>query len=131
MIAAVSSELGASTPGLVGEVGGDALGRDAFLRLLITQLQMQDPLEPLKADDFVAQLAQFSSVEQLESANLQLALLQLSQGVSQSLALIGRRIATDGGGEGGLVEAVVFVDGQPKLVVGDQQVDPGDVIRVW
>jgi len=109
----------------------DGLGRDAFLRLLITQIQMQDPLAPLKAEEFAAQLAQFSSVEQLETANLQLALLQRAEATSQALLLIGRSIATQEGGAAGLVEAVVFVDGQAKLVVGDQQIDPGDVTRVW
>ena len=39
------------------------LGKDAFLKLMITQLQNQDPLNPAKNEDFIAQLAQFSSVE--------------------------------------------------------------------
>jgi len=45
------------------------LGRDAFLRLLTVQLQNQDPMEPVKNEDFVAQLSQFSSLEQLTSIN--------------------------------------------------------------
>jgi len=44
--------------------GGDT-GRNEFLRLLATQLQYQDPLNPLQNSEFVAQLAQFSSLEQL------------------------------------------------------------------
>jgi len=116
---------------LASEVTGLELGRDAFLRLLVTQIQMQDPLEPLKAQDFIAQLAQFSSVEQLESANLQLRILQHSEATSQALLLIGRSIATGEGGISGIVEAVVFADGQPKLLVGGEQVNPGDVTRVW
>jgi flagellar basal-body rod modification protein FlgD len=43
----------------------DALGRDAFLQLLTTQLAHQDPLEPQADGEFIAQLAQFSSLEQL------------------------------------------------------------------
>src|SRR6187399_3073771 len=43
----------------------DGLGRDAFLSLLVTQLQHQDPLEPQADGEFLAQLAQFSSLEQL------------------------------------------------------------------
>jgi flagellar basal-body rod modification protein FlgD len=43
----------------------DALGRDAFLQLLTTQLAHQDPLQPQGDTEFIAQLAQFSSLEQL------------------------------------------------------------------
>jgi len=113
------------------QVAGQGLGRDAFLKLLVTQIQMQDPLEPMKAESFLTQLAQFSSVEQLENTNLQLSVLQHAETTSQALLLIGRNIATKNDGVSGMVQAVVFDEGQPKLLIGVQQVDPGDVVRVW
>ena len=45
------------------------LGKDAFLKLMITQLQNQDPLSPAKNEDFIAQLAQFGSVEGIQNIN--------------------------------------------------------------
>jgi flagellar hook assembly protein FlgD len=51
--------------GSSGQTGRTELGQDAFLKLLITQLQHQDPLNPLEDKEFIAQLAQFSSLEKL------------------------------------------------------------------
>jgi len=52
------------------------LGRDAFLSLLVTQLQNQNPLEPQADGEFIAQLAQFSSLEQLEQISRDIAELR-------------------------------------------------------
>jgi len=47
----------------------DPLGRDAFLKMLLAQMEHQDPLNPMDGTDFSAQLAQFSSLEQLFQMN--------------------------------------------------------------
>jgi flagellar basal-body rod modification protein FlgD len=54
----------------------DAVGRDAFLKLLVTQLQHQNPLEPQPDGEFLAQLAQFSSLESLQDIQKDMAALR-------------------------------------------------------
>ena len=61
------------------------LGKDAFLKLLVTQLQHQDPTKPQADAEFIAQLAQFSSLEQLTD---------ISQGVDALVANIPAKSAT-------------------------------------
>ena len=60
----------------VSQAGNGALGRDEFLTLLVAQLKHQDPLNPLESHDFTAQMAQFSSLEQLFDVNASLAGIQ-------------------------------------------------------
>ncbi|MDQ2889522.1 MAG: hypothetical protein M3R65_03065 [Gemmatimonadota bacterium] len=53
----------------ITNAAGGAMGKDQFVHLLVTQMQNQDPLNPMDGKDLAAQLAQFSSVEQLINAN--------------------------------------------------------------
>lgn len=76
-----------------------ALGSDVFLRLLVTQLQSQDPTNPVKNEDFVAQLAQFTTLEQTTSTNKLLEKLidQDTQRTQLDLVnLIGRTVVSEG-----------------------------------
>ncbi|MDH4192792.1 MAG: flagellar hook assembly protein FlgD [Nitrospirota bacterium] len=75
------------------------LGSDVFLRLLVTQLQSQDPTNPVKNEDFVAQLAQFTTLEQTTSTNKLLEQLigQDTQRTQLDLVnLIGRTVVSQG-----------------------------------
>ena len=64
--------------------GGGALGKDAFLALLVTQLQNQNPLEPQADGEFLAQLAQFSSLESLQVIKEDIAALRFMFEVAAS-----------------------------------------------
>ena len=75
------------------------LGEDAFLRLLVTQMQYQDPLDPQENEEFVAQLAQFSQLEQLTDANSSLETLYLaiaSMNNASMTQLLGRDVVAYG-----------------------------------
>ena len=75
------------------------LGKDDFLKLLVTQLRCQNPLSPLNNTEFTAQLAQFSSLEQLNNMNMQLHDLLLFQNSLQNTltnTLIGRKVKISG-----------------------------------
>jgi|MDSW01.1.fsa_nt_gb flagellar basal-body rod modification protein FlgD len=79
--------------------GGDDLGKAEFLQLLTAQLQHQDPMNPQKDADFVAQLAQFSNLEQAISQNEKLEQLQMSSSAlvsSTTTDLIGREVLAKG-----------------------------------
>jgi flagellar basal-body rod modification protein FlgD len=75
------------------------MGKEAFLKLLITQLQYQDPLNPADSTEFTAQLAQFSSLEQLSNVNENLNTLKLYQASinnAQAVSFIGKDIVSKG-----------------------------------
>jgi flagellar basal-body rod modification protein FlgD len=77
----------------------EILGKDDFLNLLIAQLQNQDPLNPTEGTEFTAQLAQFSSLEQLSNINGNLEnmeLFQASMTNSQAVSYIGKEITARG-----------------------------------
>jgi flagellar basal-body rod modification protein FlgD len=93
MVDPVSSS-GATSGGLAAAFGGNkSLGKEAFLKLLVAQLKHQDPLKPQDDSAFVAELAQFSSLEQTMGINDRLDLLSAqSQGLqnSQVTSLVGK-----------------------------------------
>ncbi len=75
--------------------------RDAFIKMFLAQLEHQDPLNPMEGSEFAAQLAQFSSLEQLYNANENLEALstaQDNQARYEALSLIGKEVLAEGSG---------------------------------
>jgi flagellar basal-body rod modification protein FlgD len=96
---AIQSSAGGFTGALTGSSAASSMGKEDFLKLLVAQLANQDPLSPMENTEFVAQLAQFSNLEQLMGVNTNLELLQVAQTAmtnSQVASLIGREIEARG-----------------------------------
>jgi flagellar basal-body rod modification protein FlgD len=92
-----TNSLAAATSGATGD---KALGKDAFLQLLVTQLKNQNPLDPQDNSAFVAQLAQFSSLEGITTLNDSVTSLSSSYKSSQALqasSLVGRSVVAQTG----------------------------------
>ena len=102
--------------------------------MLILQLRNQDPMSPMDDREFIAQLAQFSSLEQLQNLTKQFEALSQTQLAGQALSLIGRKIQAldpEGGDPiSGVVTAVKFAEGVPYLMVGESKVDMSNVVSV-
>ncbi len=102
------------------------LGQQQFLELMVTQLQYQDPLEPVGQQEFIEQLAQFSVVEGVENLNLQFEDFLKLQTLSQGTELIGHNVefqdSTTGEIARGRVQETRVIEGQMMLLVNDQQI---------
>jgi flagellar basal-body rod modification protein FlgD len=88
-----------NTKTIVKTAADEVMGKNDFLKLLIAQLAAQDPLDPMGAQDFSAQLAQFSALEQMTNVNTNLELIQKLETALQntsSVNLIGKTIESNG-----------------------------------
>ena len=83
----------------VAATGDSSLGKDDFLKILVAQLQAQDPLAPMEGQEFASQLAQFSSLEQLTNVNSNLETSQafdVALSNNSAIALIGKTVDAPG-----------------------------------
>lgn len=107
-----------------------------FMNLLVTQLQNQNPLEPMDNQDMSAQLAQFSELQQLEEMNGSFGEVLESIQRDYASSLIGKDVSfSTAGVEGGMeslsgeVEEIVL-DGDIQLIIGDRRISLADVLSV-
>lgn len=99
------------------------LGQDDFLKLLVAQLSAQDPMNPQKDTEFIAQMAQFSSLEQSRTMRSDLVALRTDQQMQQANGLIGRTVFVqdnEGNLASGVVTALTMVEGAPHILVNNQ-----------
>jgi len=96
------------------------LGQDDFLKLLVTKMSSQDPMNPQGDTEFIAQMAQFSSLEQAKSMTADMAMLKAQQEVLTANGLIGRNVSVTEGDKlvaQGMVTSVAMNDGSPEVIV--------------
>jgi len=96
------------------------IGIQDFLKILVAQLGNQDPLKPMDNQEFVTQLAQFTSLQQTQEMNDKLGSLLTAQASMQSVGLLGKTIdvtSQTSGNTTGKVTALSFVSGEPRLTI--------------
>lgn len=109
------------------------LDQDDFLKLLAAQYQQQDPMNPVSDTDSIAQMAQFSTLEQTSSLLKQVTQLGTQQDTATANSYIGRTVTVDDGNGGtatGTVTGVEITDGTPRIVIGDYTYAVSSVILV-
>ncbi|MFG6148911.1 flagellar hook assembly protein FlgD [Halobacillus sp. B23F22_1] len=125
------------------KAGSDELGKDDFLKILMAQLQNQDPLDPMEDKEFVSQMAQFSSLEQMTNMSSTMEKFMESQSsipVIQYSGLIGKEVTypiydekteTVDGYKDGKVNSVSQEDGAAFLLLEDgEKVSVNEITKV-
>lgn len=115
-----------------GRTASQQLGKDDFLKLLITQLSNQDPTNPMEDTQFIAQMAQFSSLEQMTNMNESFSKMASMINSSQAAATIGRSVDIDIGDTTarGVVEATTM-GAHPQVMVNGMYYDLDKIKAVY
>jgi flagellar basal-body rod modification protein FlgD len=115
-VEAIGSELSSTTT----ELAKSSLGQEDFIKLFLTELTFQDPLEPINNREFLAQMAQFANLEQTRITNENTNNLVSMNATGQSLDLLGRQAqitTTTGADVIGTISAISFSSTGPVLTV--------------
>jgi flagellar basal-body rod modification protein FlgD len=98
-----------------------ALGSADFMKLLAVQFQSQDPMKPMDDTAFIAQMAQFTSLQQTQTLTTEMAKLSANQELVAANSYIGQQVTVDdgkGGTASGVVSSVQVDSTGPKIMVG-------------
>lgn len=108
------------------------LGQDDFLKLLTVQLAKQDPMKPMEDTAFIAQMAQFSSLQQSTEMAKQMASMQSDNALQTASSLLGRAVtlASEDGNVTGAVDSVENTNGTVSLSVGGKLYTLSQILRV-
>ena len=118
-----------------GDVFGQQnIGKDGFIKLLIAQMENQDPLNPTSNEDFAAQLAQFSGLEQMQNLNQSFEKMASFSNIGNASVLIGKEVSYLGPGNlgdlTGKVDKVVVKDSSVHVEIGGELIPADKIISV-
>jgi len=133
-VSAIGNINSEATPADPGRIPVKTLDQQDFIKILVTQLSTQDPLDPQKDSDFIGQMAQFSTLESNKTMTSGIESLQSQQEFLKANSLIGRNVELlddDANHFTGAVTAVQVVAGKPQLIVDEKPYTLDEVIRVW
>ncbi len=115
------------------KTGFNGLTSDDFIKILITQLQNQDPSNPMDSDQLLSQVSQMRELQSSLELSDSLKSLTLSQQLTSATSFLGKQVtAPDSGNQNftGTVDRVVVKDGQTLLGIGDKEVELSKVVNV-
>lgn len=109
------------------------LGKSDFMKLLVAQLRNQDPFKPMEDKEFITQIAQLNSLEQISALNEKMVSFINLEAMGQASALIGK--AVEAGPDGpdaikGVVQEVRIEQGKLVLMVGDHKLSLTDIRKI-
>ena len=106
-------------PGAPSTAASAALDYDAFLQLLIAEMENQDPTDPMETSEYVAQFAAFSTVEQSIQTNAKLDAMLTSFALAQADSVIGRTVTSPDGSVSGQVVSLTITSQGPLATLAD------------
>ena len=122
-----------ATTGKTGTAKGKDLGKDDFMKLMLAQLQHQDPLKPMDDQAFIAQTAQFNALDEMTKLNKTLSAVLDSQQLAEASGMIGKVIAattSDGKAIRGAVTAASVSGGVSMVHIGATKIELDKVTAV-
>ena len=122
-----------TAPDKLARVPMKTLGQDEFLQLLVVQMRNQDPMKPMSDTEFIAQMAQFSNLEQTKEMSGDIAKLRQSTAFNQGTALMGKQVRLLSGENTftkGIVTDLTVKDGEVSLIVNGKTYELGQVVSV-
>lgn len=110
------------------------MGKDSFLKLLITELKYQDPTRPMEDREFISQMAQFSALEQMTNMNKEITSMVRSSRSAEGFSLLGKYVdalnPVTNRRVSGIISSIEYRDNEQVLKVGKEEVSINDIHAV-